>query len=253
MVGSNEPEPVAQERLLAARGGVSLPAVLTGVVVSIGSFFLLSAVVGGILSISGIDAQDLDIETDAGIGAGIALIAAFFLSYLWGGYTAGRMSRGAGIVNGLLVPLVALLVGAIVGGIVWALGTTAQLNLPFATNRLPLEDANYVVDWTLGLGAAALIAMVLGGITGGMLGSRWHTKLERRVATAYQERETERWEEGSTGEVAYGEDHDLPSNDEATSEVQIHRHPSMGGSPLPPPPSAPPPDHAPTREFPPRS
>ena len=31
--------------------------------------------------------------------AGMTLVVAQFLSYLWGGYTAGRMARGAGLVN----------------------------------------------------------------------------------------------------------------------------------------------------------
>jgi hypothetical protein len=184
------------------------------------------------------------------------LILAFFLSYLWGGYTAGRMSRGAGIVNGLLVPLVALLVGALIGAVVWALGTTAQLNLPFATNRLPLEDTDYVIDWTLGLGAAALIAMFLGGIIGGLLGSRWHTKLERRVAAEYQERQEQEWRDRQVDvtEPAAGSGPDASGEHAATKPVDIYRHPSVGGTPPPPPPEQPPPppsEHDQTREFPP--
>jgi hypothetical protein len=244
-------EQLPTEKLLAARGGVSFPAVLTGVVVSIGTFFLLSAIVGGILAVSGIEAEDLTSGADAGIGAGIALIVAFFLAYMWGGYTAGRMGRGAGLTNGLLVPFVALIIGAIVGAIVWALGTTAELNLPFSSNRLPLED-DYVVDWTIGLGAATLIAMFLGGIVGGMLGARWHTKLERRVVTEYEER---RAEDPQTIDVT---DRDVYTAEE-TPETQpmparpyIERHPSRARHSAPPPPPPAPGEHQPTREFPPR-
>jgi hypothetical protein len=247
MVDGKEPAP---EKLLAVRGGVSIAAVLAGMVVSIGAFFLLSAVVGGILSVTGIDADDLAVGTDAGIGPGIALIIAFFLSYLWGGYTAGRMSRGAGMVNGLLVPVVALLAGALIGGIVWALGTTAQLNLPFSTNRLPLEDTNYVIDWTLGLGAAALIAMFLGGTIGGFLGSRWHTKLERRVASEYQERQAEEWRSRQEVTTEEPPERTQTSGEHApTKPVEIYRHPSMGGTPPPPPPNSEPPpgEHDTTR------
>jgi hypothetical protein len=251
MFERKQPEPAPAERLLAARGGVSVPAVLTGVVVSIGTFFLLSALLGGFLAMAGVDADDLEGGADAGLGAGIALVAAFFISYLWGGYTAGRMGRGAGFVNGLLVPFLALLVGAAIGGIVVALGTTAELNLPFSTNRLPLED-DYVIDWTVGLGAAALIAMFLGGTIGGMLGSRWHTKLERRVASEYvesrveDERAIDIGDDATTGPLPGAEAH--PSR-----APHIERHPSMGGTQPPPPP---PPDpgeekHRPTREIPP--
>jgi hypothetical protein len=247
MFKGKQPEPAPTEKLLAARGGVSIPAVLTGVVVSIGTFFLLSALVGGLLSVSGVDAEDLEGGTDAGVGAGIALIVAFFLAYMWGGYTAGRMGRGAGFVNGLLVPLVALLVGAAIGGVVWALGATAELNLPFSTNRLPLED-DYVIDWTLGVGAATLIAMFLGGIVGGMLGSRWHTKLERRVASEYVERregaaQEERVDLTDGAALGHG-------TEQRPTPPHVERHPSMGGHPpQPPPPGSG--EHYPTREIPP--
>jgi hypothetical protein len=163
-----------------ARGGVAGSAVVTGVVVSFGAMFLLSAIVGGVLV--GLGATDGSVTQgeaiDAGIGAGIALVVAQFLSYLWGGYTAGRMARGAGVANGVLVPIVALVVAAATVGLVAALGAEAHLNLPFSTNSLPVDDAN-LVDWGIGVGAAALVAMFLGGMIGGAAGARWHTKLER--------------------------------------------------------------------------
>lgn len=165
-----------------ARGGVAFGPVLTGVVVAFGSMFLLSALIAGVLASLGlIDANvSAGDVVEAGIGAGIALVAAQFLSYLWGGYTAGRMARGAGIGNGLLVPLVAILTAVLVGGVAAALGASTNLNLPFTTNQLPTENGN-LVDWGIGVGIASLIAMFLGGALGGAMGSRWHTKLENRT------------------------------------------------------------------------
>lgn len=165
-----------------ARGGVAFGPVLTGVVVAFGSMFLLSALVAGVLASLGL--IDANVTTgdviEAGIGAGIALVAAQFLSYLWGGYTAGRMARGAGVANGLLVPLIAILTAVLVGGIAAALGANTNLNLPFTTNQLPTDNGN-LVDWGIGIGIASLIAMFLGGALGGGMGSRWHTKLENRT------------------------------------------------------------------------
>lgn len=164
------------------RGGVAGGAVITGVLVAFGSMFLLSAIVGGVLvALGATESTITDGEAvQAGIGAGIALVVAQFLSYLWGGYTAGRMARGAGIANGGLVPLIALVLAAAVAGIVAALGADASLNLPFSTSRLPLEDAS-VVEWGVGVGIAALAAMFVGGILGGGMGARWHTKLEKEA------------------------------------------------------------------------
>lgn len=176
------------ERAPMARGGVSFGPVLTGVVVAFGAMFLLSAVVGGVLAGLGVTETIDNGETfEAGIGAGIALVVAQLLAYLWGGYTAGRMSRGAGLANGLLVPLGALVVAVIVGAVAAALGATANLNLPFTTNRLPLEN-DLLVDWGVTIGIASLLAMFIGGAVGGLTGARWHTKLERR---ALEERKDE--------------------------------------------------------------
>lgn len=168
--------------IIDARGGVSGGAILTGVVVAFGSMFLLSAIVGGVLTALGIAATDVTTGDviEAGIGAGIVLVIAQFFSYLWGGYTAGRMGRGAGLANGLLVPFIAILIAVAVGAVVAALGASANLNLPYSANRLPL-DSDLVVNWGLTISIAALAAMFLGGAIGGMLGARWHTKLERRT------------------------------------------------------------------------
>lgn len=165
-----------------ARGGVALGPILTGVVVAFGAMFLLSALVGGVLAAFGvIDSTVTAGEViEAGIGAGIALVLAQFLAYLWGGYTAGRMARGSGVVNGLLVPLSAVVVAILVGAVATGLGANANLNLPFTTNQLPLENGN-LVDWGIGIGIASLIAMFLGGALGGGMGAAWHTKLERNV------------------------------------------------------------------------
>jgi hypothetical protein len=163
-----------------ARGGVSVGAVLTGVVVAFGSMLIFTAVIGGVLAATNVIITGAAGTTtvSAGIGAGIAVVLATFLSYLWAGYTAGRMGRGAGIANGILVPLVALLIGIAIAGVVSALGATAHLYLPFTANRLPVDN-NYVVNWGIGIGIATLAAMFLGGAIGGASGARWHTKLER--------------------------------------------------------------------------
>jgi hypothetical protein len=217
------------ERPVFARGGVSVGAVLTGVVVAFGAMFLLSALVGGVLAATGVDADELAAETtrEAGLGATIAFIVAMFLAYLWGGYTAGRMGRGAGAVNGLLVPVLALIIGAIVVAIVTAMGADANLNLPFNESQLPVEGER-LVDFGTVAGIVALAAMFVGGILGGMLGSRWHTKLERR---AIDERESQ-LEERRRADVETERDQLRDERDAARRETVVERRPAA-----PPPPS----------------
>lgn len=166
--------------VVRARGGISGGAVVTGVVVAFGAMFLMSALVGGVLAATGTAPEDIADSTgtiEAGLGAGIVLIVAQFLAYLWGGYAAGRMARGAGAVNGLLVPLFAIVIAIAVGAVVASLGATANLNLPYSTARLPIEE-NYLVDWGLPVALGALVAMFVGGALGGGLGAAWHTRLE---------------------------------------------------------------------------
>jgi hypothetical protein len=179
---------VNEERMPLARGGVSFGAILTGVVVAFGALTLLLALAGGILAatdtideVSNVAGED---AVTAGTAAGVVLVIAWLLAYMWGGYTAGRMGRGAGFLNGLLVPIVAVLVLLAVGAIASALGAEAELNNPLDNVRLPIEESN-LVDIGTGIGIAVLVAMFLGSIIGGMLGARWHTKLERRVAARH--------------------------------------------------------------------
>ena len=162
------------------RGGFSFWSVLTGVVVAFGAFFVLFSIISGILAALGVQSSGVSAEdaVDAGIAAGIGVVVAQFLSYLWGGYTAGRMARGAGLVNGIVVPILAIVIVAILGAIVAGLATSVNVDAPDA-QRLPLPLGS-LADIGTAVGIGLLVAMLLGGALGGMLGERWHTKLERR-------------------------------------------------------------------------
>ncbi len=172
-----------RERPISARGGASPGTVITGALVAIGAFFLLSTIVGAVLSQTGVSAQELarGEAVDAGIAGGVALLVAWFLAFSWGGYTAGRMGRGSGFVNGLLVPLGVILLAALVGAIAWALGASEGWTLPSPTQQLQIEGEYTSVEYGIGLAAVTLGVMVLGSIIGGLFGARWHTKLERRA------------------------------------------------------------------------
>jgi hypothetical protein len=160
------------------RGGFSLWSVLSGVLVAFGAFIVISALVSGILAALGIAEGGINANeaTSASIGAGVGLVIAQFLAYLWGGYTAGRMARGSGVLNGIVVPIVALVLVAILGAIVAALVANADVQAPSA-QQLPLPLST-VRDIGTGVGIGLLVAMLLGGALGGWLGARWHTKLE---------------------------------------------------------------------------
>jgi hypothetical protein len=200
---------------LAARGGVSFGAILTGVVVAFGAMFVLTAAISGILVALGLSENLTPGEqVEAGIATGIGLVIAQFLSYTWGGYAAGRMSRGAGAANGALVALVAVAIGLAVGAIAAGIGATEDLRTPFNSSQLPADGE--VLRWGAGLAIAAVVAMFLGAITGGSMGSRWHTKLERQTL---EERHDDRRVADDTGERRRGaETIDLREGDGSRAE-----------------------------------
>jgi hypothetical protein len=162
-----------------ARGGLSLWSILSGVLVALGAFVVLSSIVGGILAATGVAKGGISAEeaTTAGLGAGIGIVVAQFLSYMWGGYTAGRMARGSGLANGILVAVVAIVLVAILGAIVAGVTDAATDIAASDVQNLPLPLGS-LGDIGTGVGIGLLIAMFLGGALGGSLGARWHTKLE---------------------------------------------------------------------------
>jgi hypothetical protein len=183
----SDADTVIEERPLDVSGGVSIGAILTGVVVALGALFVISAIIGGVLVGADIQADDLGEGVEIGVSVGVVMIGAQFLAYMWGGYTAGRMARGAGAANGILVPVLALILLLLVGAVATALGATAELGPPFTATRLPVED-DLVLDWGVGIAIGSLLAMLLGGLAGGLTGVRWHSRLERTVLEERAER-----------------------------------------------------------------
>lgn len=168
---------------IRARGGFSPFAVITGVLASWGAMVLIGGLVGGILVALDVTAADVTAGAGSvGIGVGVGVFVAQFLAYLWGGYTAGRMARGAGAMNGFLVPLTALIIGGIVAGVVLALGTEPDINIPGITGRPLPVDRDFGQSLGIWIAVGAFVAMFAGAITGGMLGVRWHARLEDSAA-----------------------------------------------------------------------
>ena len=215
-----------------ARGGISWWSILTGVLVAFGVMFLLSAIAGAIIVNTGLENDIADGNAvEVGIGAGVAFVVAQLIAYLWGGYTAGRMARGSGFANGLLVPIAALVIAALVGGIAYALGETASLGLPFAENRLPVNN-DALIDFGTGVGIATLAAMLLGGLLGGILGARWHTKLERN-ALADHEAKTVDLREGRTVSHDTHETHTAPTPTPVAAGATGSHNTAMQSPPTP--------------------
>ena len=112
------------------------------------------------------------------------------LAFAWGGYTAGRMGRGRVWWNGLLAALAVGLIGAAGIGAAVLLrpgpGLDLRLHLPAGYPQIHFLLARWIL-LVSGIGIA-LLASVLGGA----LGSRFHTRLERRALREEAERQEAR-------------------------------------------------------------
>jgi hypothetical protein len=160
------------------RGGFSVGSALTGLLVALSSTALLTLCIGTLLVERGYDLPRV-LRADpfwASASAGTAFVVSTFLSYLWGGYTAGRMGRGAGFAHGITVAILTIIAGAVLGYVAVGLRGVDAIEVPFGVGTLPL-DAN-LTSLGIGVAAAYALAMLIGGAWGGVMGARWHTKLE---------------------------------------------------------------------------
>jgi hypothetical protein len=175
------------DRLELAReagwGGVSWRSVAAGVFVAYGVIGACIGIVAAVLHPMGFTLDDLSDDDWQRVGFIAALVAAavFLGAFTFGGYTAGRMARRAGLRNGVLV---------VVSGVVLLAAVAAVAQLEGATSAIVdrLEGLGVPTDGTtwygLGVlsGAVALGGMILGGVLGGVRGERWHQRLVVRAA-----------------------------------------------------------------------
>ena len=166
----------------AGFGKLSFTSALAGMLCAFGCFAVLAAIAGVVLRVMGVESTE-DISgdwRDVGVGTGIALAVVLFLSYLFGGYVAGRMARRAGALNGLLAFVLGVLVVAGVGA---AIGTQTDADTLTSNLRsigVPTSGEEWAAIGSIA-GAVALACMLLGSLLGGALGERWHGKLLTRA------------------------------------------------------------------------
>jgi hypothetical protein len=183
------PGPEARLRQREEFGGINWGAAFFGWIVAIGIGVLLTAIVSAAGAAIGLtnnvsgDQAKSSADT-IGIVGGALLIAIAVIAYYAGGYVAGRMSRFDGARQGFAVWLLGLVITLLVAGAGAIFGDQynvfERLNLP----RIPVSTS----DLTTG-GAIALAAIVLGSllaaIVGGMVGQRYHRKVDRAAVADY--------------------------------------------------------------------
>ncbi len=177
---------VAQARASVARqreafGGMHLGTAFFGFLTAAGVAVLLAAlaVAGGAAVGVGVETEvDREDVTTMGVWGAVAVGVLVLVAYYCGGYVAGRMSRFDGAKQGLAVWLWALVVAMVVAVVSAFAG--AEYNLFAQVNlfpRIPVDEGDLT---TAGIAAAAgaVVLALVGAVVGGLVGVRFHRKVD---------------------------------------------------------------------------
>lgn len=157
----------SQEVVGAQRSGFDLPATLAGALAALGTLLLLASLAG---TIGAVGFQDEVDGKDLSLGGLIAGLVILLVACLVGGWVAGRIARRRGGLHGLVAALWLLLLAAALAALAAIAGDEYDV-----TERVGLP--NWFSDDALGAaaiasGVVALALMLLGGWLGGRRADR---------------------------------------------------------------------------------
>jgi hypothetical protein len=168
-----------------AFGGMKFGSCFFGWLTAAGTAVLLGAIVTGVGAALGLTR---DVETagttpagteSIGLIGGIILLAIIFVSYLAGGYVAGRMARFNGLKQGLGVWLWAVIIAILAAGAGMLAG--ARFDILARVNslpRLPLSEGTVNTGGII-LAISVVVASLIGALLGGLAGMSYHRRVDR--------------------------------------------------------------------------
>jgi hypothetical protein len=168
-----------------AFGGMKFGSCFFGWLTAMGTAVILAALVTGVGAALGLSRE---LETagttpqqteSVGLVGGILLLAIIFVSYLAGGYVAGRMARFNGLKQGLGVWLWAVIIAILVAVAGMLAGARfdilAQLN---TFPRLPLNEGTLTTAGII-VAIGVVVVSLVGALLGGLAGMRYHRRVDR--------------------------------------------------------------------------
>lgn len=168
-------------------GGADVVAGILGMFAALGVLVFLSSLlaagqasIGFQLNQIDLDGNLQEVEVVGAIVAIVVILAAFFV----GGWAAGRMARYDGAVNGMGTALWFILLVAIFGALGIFVGSEynafAQAELPNWFAQIGAEEMTLK---SIAAAAAGIVAALVGGYAGGMLGEQYHRNVDAALAT----------------------------------------------------------------------
>lgn len=162
----------------AEYGGIKFGVAFFGWLTATGLLVMLTAIAAAIIAAFGFQNDPNEVDFGAALASAIVLMAILFVSYLAGGYVAGRMARFAGVKQGLAV----WIWGMVVTGVLVAVAAIAGSQLDVLSTFGVVPQISFGPDAVLGTAltiAGAIVVTLLGAILGGVAGMRFHRRVDR--------------------------------------------------------------------------
>lgn len=167
-----------------AYGGIKFGSCFFGWLTATGTTVLLTALVAaagaGLGLAQNVSQADASQNSQAlGLAGAIALVIITFIGYLCGGYVAGRMARFNGVRQGIGVWLWAIVIALILAAVGLIAGN--QYDVLTRLNgfpRLPLNEGTLTAGGII-IAAALVLVSLIGAVLGGLLGMRFHRRVDR--------------------------------------------------------------------------
>jgi hypothetical protein len=165
-------------------GGFDVPAQLTGMLVAIGLVVLLGGIAGAVIGSIAYQTGLQGNLNEISVGALVSGLVVLLVSFLIGGWAAGRIARYDGGRNGLMTAVWFLILTAILAGLgIWfgaEYNVVGRVDLPNWFDAW-FSDRDVTTAAALS-GLGAVVATLVGGFLGGLWGERYHRRADATIA-----------------------------------------------------------------------
>lgn len=162
-------------------GGIDVPAILAGMSSALGA----AVVLGGLAAAAGTVGYQQGVRSDTedvSFGGFVAGLLVLLIAFLIGGWVTGRMSRYDGARNGALAAVAFIVLAAGVAALGAWLGGSWDF---FDAVHLPQWFADNATTATgMITGGVAVAVMVVAAVMGGKLGERYHRRADDVLLTS---------------------------------------------------------------------
>ena len=169
-------------------GGGDLLASLVGMLAGLGTLVFLSALIAAGADTIDYQLNIINLEGQLDEASIIGLVVAavvVFVSFVVGGFAAGRIARYDGGLNGLGAGLWLVLLVAIFGALgAWVGAEYNAFNQESLPNWVAQLDVEELTDEAIVASVVLITATLVGGYLGGKLAEPFHTEVDAAVAQA---------------------------------------------------------------------